>query len=234
LRDFAPRIGFAWRPLPSKLFVVRSAYGISYDAMILNANLLPRFNPPFFAVQLALNSGTNTIQNILNQPAFPQPPISVTLDRHVRDPYFQHWNPDLQYEPVKEMLLDLAYVGTKGTGLPLQRNLNQAQPGTFSFLFPQFGPIILIGSSASSTYHSLQFRAERRFARETSILTAYTYSKSIDDSSAIFGTSGEAGYPQNSNNLRGDRGLSNFDARHRLVLEFLYSSPVHGGSGLGN
>ena len=47
LHDFAPRIGFAWRPLKTERFVVRSAFGIFYDENILNLNILPRFNPPF-------------------------------------------------------------------------------------------------------------------------------------------------------------------------------------------
>lgn len=46
--NFAPRIGVAWRPMKSERWVVRSGYGIFYDASIANINIFPRINPPFY------------------------------------------------------------------------------------------------------------------------------------------------------------------------------------------
>jgi len=56
-------------------------------------------------------------------------------------------------------------------------------------------------------------------------LAAYTFSKSIDDISSIFGGSAGSGLPQNSSNLSANRGLSDFDARHRLVVNAIYNLP---------
>ena len=231
LNNFAPRIGFAWRPLASTRIAVRSSYGIFYDVGILNANFYPRANPPFFDIGLFLNFGTSSIQNILSQPAFPQSPVATMLDPGYRDGYMQRWNLDTQFEPLQGTVIDLAYVGSKGTDLATQRNLNQAPPGTGAFPFPQFGPINLIQSTASSSYHSLQFRAERRFNHGLSYLAGYTWSRSIDDASALFATGAEPGFAQNSLDLGAEKGLSNFHAKHRMVVNFIYRSPVSEGNG---
>ena len=224
--NFAPRVGFAWQPFASHPFTVRSAYGIFYDVGILNANLLPRFNPPFFQVELHVNNGTNTIQDILSQPTFPQPPIAVRIDPDYRDAYLQQWNLDLQWEVANSTVVAATYVGSKGTHLQLQRNSNQATPGTSASPFPQFGPINQIESTGSSTYDSLQLRTERRLFHDLAFLAGYNWSRSIDDASALFGTGGEPGFPQDSFNLARERGLSNFHAGQRLVADFLYSLPL--------
>ena len=84
--------------------------------------------------------------------------------------------------------------------------------------YPQFGAFDLYESVGSSSYHSFQFKAQKRVARGLSFLAAYTFSKSIDDASGIFPSRGDPAFPQDSNNLALDRGLSNFDARHRFAL----------------
>jgi hypothetical protein len=125
-------------------------------------------------------------------------------------------------------VLDAAYVGSKGTGLPLRRNLNQPSPGGKP-PYPQFGPFQYVEAAASSSYHSFQFRAEQRLSRGLVFLAAYTWSKSIDNSSGMFGTAGEPAFPQNSQNARLERGLSNFDTRQRFVISHLYDLPFGRG-----
>ena len=223
--NFAPRIGLAWRPFSSDQLVIRSAYGIFYDFTLLNANLLPRFNPPFFHIGLFLNDGTKTIQTILSQAAAPSPPVAVRIEPHLRDPYLQQWNLNLQWQVASSTLVEAAYVGSKGTHLVLTRNANQAAPGTGAFPFPQFGPFNQIESSGASSYHSLQLRAERRLAGGLAFLGGYTWSRSIDDASALFGASGESGIPQDSFNLSADRGLSSFHSEHRFVGSPIYALP---------
>jgi hypothetical protein len=222
--NLAPRIGFAWRPLATDRFVIRSAYGIFYDVGILNANVVPRFNPPFFEALLFLNSGSSTIQNIFDQLGFPPQPSAGVFSASYRDGYMQQWNLNLQYEARPGWVLDLAYVGSKGTRLLRRSNPNQPRPGGLP-PYPQFGAWQFFESGASSVYHSLQFRTERRVANGLTLLAAYTWSKSIDDASALLGTFAEPGFPQDSGNLRGERGLSNFDARHRLVASYVYALP---------
>ena len=149
LHDFAPRIGFAWRPLKTERFVVRSAYGIFYDENILNLDILPRFNPPFVSISASAQSNPPSfvIQDILSQPGMPEPQANF-VSPQFRDAYMQDWNLDLQYEVQPNWMIDLAYVGTKGTHLPATRNMNQQDPFTQGYPYPQFGPEVDSGGGA--------------------------------------------------------------------------------------
>jgi len=229
LHDFAPRIGIAWRPLKTERFVVRSAYGIFYDENILNLNILPRFNPPFVDISAAVNStGTSVIQDILNQPGLPEPQANF-VSPGFRDAYMQDWNVDLQYEVQPNWMIDLAYVGTKGTHLPATRDMNQDLPGTQAGPYPQFGSILVVEPRANSIYNALQFRSEKRVSQGLAFLAAYTWSRSIDDDSAVFSGSVGSGIPQDSYDFRADRGLSDFQVEQRLVLSYLYDLPLGAG-----
>ena len=229
LRDFAPRIGFAWRPLKSERFVVRSAFGIFYDENILNLNILPRFNPPFVEISALVNStGTNVIQDILSQQGYPEPQANF-VSPNFHDAYMADWNIDLQYEVQPNWMIDLAYVGTKGTHLPATRDMNEVNPSTQASPYPQFGSVLVVEPRANSIYNALQFRSEKRVSQGLAFLAAYTWSRSIDDDSAVFSGSVGSGVPQNSYDFRADRGLSDFQVEHRFVLSYLYDLPLGAG-----
>jgi hypothetical protein len=226
--NLAPRIGFALRPLSTTRFVLRGSYGIFYDAGILNLNIFPRMNPPFFQVYFFPNTGRSTIQTILSQSgsAVVQPNM---IAPDYRDGYMQHRYFGAQYELQPNWVLDVAYSGSKGTHLTGTRDLNQPQPGIGIGQYPQFNSILLIESRASSSYNALLVRSERRFSRGIAFLAAYTFSKSIDDSSAIFGGGVDPGIPQNSLNVRAERGLSDYHAKHRVVASYIYDLPFGKG-----
>jgi hypothetical protein len=224
--DFAPRVGFAWRPQRSGGLVVRSAYGIFYDTTILNVNLLAHQNPPFFQVSTFANRGTSDIQTILN-PALtlPSPPVATLISPHFRDAYSQQWHFSLERQAGRSTVLTARYVGAKGTGLVDQRQGNQPAPAGAP-PYPQFGAMRLVASDGDSTYHALQLSAERRFSSHLAFLAGYTWSKSIDDVSALFGSAGDPGYPQNSSDLRAERALSDFDCAQRFTLSAVYDLPL--------
>jgi len=227
--NFAPRLGLAWRPLKTERFVLRAGYGIFYDVGIMNANIFPRFNPPFFSISYFPNNPYEpmVIQNILDQPGFPTQPNMISP--RYREGYMQQWNLDLQYEVKANWMIDLAYVGTKGTHLQAPRDLNQPDLVTGELPYLQFSSILFMESRAASNYHALQFRSEKRVSKGLAFLAAYTFSKSIDDSSAVFAGSVGSGLPQDSRNLHAERGLSDFDTRHRLAFSYLYDLPFGAG-----
>jgi hypothetical protein len=232
--DVGPRIGIAWRPLKTERWVIRSAYGIFYDSSIAQANIFPRINPPYydlsfyeqtFACTGPFGPGPCNVQSILTQPS------GLVQDNMIsprfRDGYMQQWNADLQYEVLPNWMVDAAYVGSKGTHLANVLDLNQQNPETGIFPYPQFGSILYVESSANSNYDSLQLRSEKRTRSGLSLLLAYTYSKSFDDISSVFGGSVGSGLPQNSQNIQADRGPSDFNAVHRFSGSFVYDLPVH-------
>jgi hypothetical protein len=224
--DFAPRIGIAWRPLKSQRWVVRSAYGIFYDVGIFNISIFPRANPPFYDLSAYINNASNpfVIQTILTQPglAIVQP---NRIAPNFRDGYTQQWNVDLQYELGPNWMLDMAYVGSRGTHLPDVRDLNQTNPFTGLSPYPQFSSLLYVQSGSSSSYHSMQFRSEKRVGQDLAFLVSYTYSKSLDNVSSVFAGSVGSGLPQDSNNVRAERAVSDFNARHRLAISAVYDLP---------
>jgi len=233
--DFAPRIGFAWRPLKSERWVVRSAYGIFYDQPIANINIFPRINPPFY--NLALYPQTFdcanqpltpcSVQDILSQTGQQTGVVQANMIApKFRDGYMQQWNADLQYEVLPNWMVDTAYVGSKGTHLSNVLDLNQPDPTTGLAPYPQFSSILFVESSANSNYNSLQLRSEKRTQMGLALLLSYTYSKSFDDISSVFGGSVGSGLPQNSRNIAADRGPSDFNAVHRFSGSFVYDLPL--------
>jgi hypothetical protein len=191
-------------------------------------NVLPRFNPPFYDLALYPNNPTSplVIQNMFSSQAIPEPEANM-IARNFRDGYMQQWNADLQYEVGPNWMIDLAYVGSKGTHLPDAINLDQPNPVTGAAPYPWFpsSTILDIESAASSSYNALQFRSEKRVGHDLAFLAAYTFSKSIDDVSSVFGGSVGGGLPQNSQDPSADRALSDFDARQRFVLSSVYDLP---------
>lgn len=229
-RDFAPRVGIAWRPMKSERWVVRSAYGIFYDVAIAQVNILPRINPPFYTMAAYFqNPGCPgmlcTVQDILSQTGQESGVEQGNMiDPHFRDGYMQQWNADLQYEVASNWMVDVAYVGSKGTHLSNVIDQNQTNPFTGP-PYGQFSSVLYIESEAASSYHSLQLRSEKRMSHGLAFLAAYTWSRSIDDISSIFGGSVGSGLPQDSQNLHSNRGPSDFNATQRLSASFVYELP---------
>lgn len=230
--DFGPRIGFAWRPLKSERWVVRSAYGVFFDSSIANINIFPRINPPFYDLALypqnplSCPGGLCTVQDILSQTGQTSGVVQGNLIApNFRDGYVQQWNLDLQYEVLPNWMVDTAYVGSKGTHLSDVRDLNQLNPTTGLSPYDQFSSLLFVESQAGSNYNALQLRSEKRTSQGLSLLLAYTYSKSIDDISSVFGGNVGSGLPQNSQDLSADRGPSDFNAEHRFSGSFVYDLP---------
>jgi len=81
-------------------------------------------------------------------------------------------------------------------------------------------------SREHSTYHALQMRFQQRIWCGMTMLASYTWAKSLDDASGFFASSGDANFPQDSNNLRAERARSNFDVAHRFSLGYTFDIPL--------
>jgi len=238
--DFAPRIGIAWRPLKSERWVVRSAYGVFYDVPIANINIFPRINPPFYDLALFPQNPATcpgqlcTVQDILSQTGQTSGVVQGNMiSPKFHEGYMQQWNADLQYEVLPNWMVDAAYVGSKGTHLSNVLDLNQPDPNTGP-AYGQFSSILFAESNASSNYNSLQLHSEKRTSHGLALLLAYTYSKAFDDISSVFAGSVGSGLPQNSRDLRADRGPSDFNAVHRFSGSFVYDLPLRRISARGS
>ena len=141
------------------------------------------------------------------------------------------WNINVQRELGRNNVLTVAYVGMKGAHVMVTDNINEAIPGAGAVAarrpYPNLGDGTAVGPWADSHYHSLQTTFERRFSSGFSMLAAWTWAHSIDNSS---GTGSET--VQTPYNLSLNRGNSSFDLRHNVVLSWTYELPIGKGKPL--
>jgi hypothetical protein len=240
--NFAPRLGLAWTL--NENTVVRTGYGVYYDQSPLAYGEGLYFNAPYFNLNLYFPLPQLPLQ--LSNPFPAQFPIALpqsanAFQRDLRTAYVQHWNLGVQRQLGASRLVEVAYVGSKGTKLIAARDINQPRPGPklpnplIPYLRPdpRFEDITYQESSANSNYHSLQARFQQRLANGLSALASYTWAKSIDNASGLFTSAGDPNFPQDSLNLRAERGRSNFDIRHRFSLSYAYDLPFGRGASGG-
>jgi len=237
--NFAPRVGFAWTIGHDEATVVRGGYGVYYDQSPLAPAEALYFNSPFFDNNIFFS--LPGLPLTLNDPfpsffPFPLPDSALAIQRDLRTGYMQHWNFNVERQLGSRSVLEIAYVGSKGTKLLTARDINQPQPSVLppGLPFvprpdPRFDDIDLLESRANSNYNALQARFQRRLARGFSALASYTWSKSIDDASNFFSSAGDPNFPQNSYNVAAERGRSNFDVSHRLSVSYSYALPFGKG-----
>ena len=163
------------------------------------------------------------------------PPSVLFYQRDLAQAYSQHWNLNLQRELGSRQMIEVGYVGSKGTKLLTARDFNQPRPSPVwpnRRPVPQFDDINMLESRGNSSYHSLQARFNRRLSSGFSLLASYSWAKSIDDSSNFFSSTGDPNFPQDSSNVGTERARSNFDLTHRLSVSYSWEVPVGRGQSL--
>ncbi|MBI3477803.1 MAG: TonB-dependent receptor [Acidobacteria bacterium] len=257
-KGFAPRVGFAWDPTGASKWLVTSSYGIFYEPYYTGQGgplQAPISAPPYLqTAQINLPNFQNPFAPDGPPPpgTFVTPMTNLTLARNLPLPYAQDWDLNIQRSFGNDFLVEVGYVGTKGTKLPRFVEGNPAVfiPGESSpnnvdqrrlhsgcgLEDPEsdcvYASTGLITGNTNSSYNALQASARKRFSHGVSFLASYTYSKSIDYASS-FNMTGSASKPvagendlaQDPFNLAAERGRSLFDSRHRFVLSYEWSLP---------
>jgi len=245
--DFAPRAAFSLG-LGGSL-TLSGGWGMYFDAASFdelmdnsnNANSIlagPIFNPigssAIFTITPPAPVPFGPDVQIFG-PAAPQPPFDVfAVNTHFPDPRYQNYDLALEQRLGAQQSLRIAYYGTRGADLPVVIDINQPTPGSsdplseqarrpFAAAFPQYRVINTLSDITSSNYNSLQVSAQRSAANVT-FRAAYTFSKSLDN------TSGAGGFyhgpPEDSRNLNLDYGRSDFDVRHRFTITYAWRIPA--------
>ena len=238
-KNFEPRIGFSWDPFGSGKTSVRAAYSILTDQPVTGLASALTGNPPFATPVLA-NSASNSI-TFANAASFSAGSISpTTVNPDFRNSYAQDWNLNVQRELPGAIGLMVGYFGSKGTHLRIARNINQPAsptPGpTTSKVNNSLSPsspidpgvivtnILEADSSGNSSYNAFWLTTNKRLTHGLQFNASYTYSHSFDYNSL----SNNVIVVQDNANIQNSHGSSDFDARHRFVISWLYELPFHG------
>jgi len=243
--DFSPRAGFAYTASSDRKTVLRGGYGIGYLPLVTSAvgagsdrlTTNPPFRSNFATVYNFLAPSARVSDGMLLPVQDPKHPSGdvVFVQRDQPTPYVQQWTLDVQRVLPGNFVADMAYAAARGVHLTGAVNLNQARPGPTppvgrSLISNAVNQVEGVLNRESSIYHSLQVKLERRFTAGLYVLAAYTFSKSIDDGSyTTQGSDASSPLPQDSLNWRVERALSDFDAKHRLVVSYIYPLPIGKG-----
>jgi hypothetical protein len=197
----APRLGMAYSPDNGKT-AVRAAFGVSYFADNFGANGgTNERNYPFFQ-QIDLTFPTFTPARSVSDglPAFSPVPLAPTLTppagfavfyipQHFHADTVTMWNVGIQREVVWNMVLDVSYVGTRGTHLFRSYNINVPDPGQGSInprrpyfsIAPTITTINMRDGDGESWYDALQLKLDKHFSHGLQMLVSYTRSRTDDN-----------------------------------------------------
>jgi hypothetical protein len=249
-KDFGPAFGLAWSPrarapLLSRLFgdgktVWRGGYQISYDPLFTQALslLLATSTPNSISTSSnARGSGRGSPNWYEQLPAAQAAPSLLdaqkgNLEKNFRNAYTERWSFGFQRQLSSKLVLDGSYIGSESHHLATWADVNPRQLNE-DWLHPDFGPRLIRTSQGNSSYHAMQWRLDRRFARGFQANASYTWSRDIDSTSEGIGVpnlqapkdTNATSVPVAQGGLKLDRGPSDYDRTHRLTFAYIWDVP---------
>jgi hypothetical protein len=258
--NFAPRVSFAYDVSGKGRTVIRGGWGVFYDAFAQDIFLghFP-WNCGFCPGPAYTGHGPGAISKLglSAGPLSPDTPVfdptSVTplgeffgASKNLPTPYVQNFNVNVQQALGSRAVLQVGYVGTKGTKLFRFRDINQPSQAQItaadlacdcinSYGVPRVfnDNIFYINqeeSAASSVYHAVQTSLRMNSWRGLTSQVNFVWSHAIDDASDSEDFIPNQAQPQNSFIPSAERGNSSFDIRRRLTWNLAYELPKFGGS----
>ena len=254
--NFMPRAGFAYK-LGTKT-VVRAGYGVFFNTLepLGDGEYLIGNPPNAFGIALASSATVPAVILKDGPPASSfdfRRAVGLTFVAYERRPsigYGQQWNLNIQRELAQDWLLEVSYTGSKGTHLlaRYEDNYSPAGPGNLNdkrqyksvelpgtgIVTSPLGPLYGYHNNSNSIYHAMLAKIEKRFSNGFTLLSSYSFSKTIGDTcgNAAAGDVAGCGF-QDVRNMRAERSVDNQDIPHRFVGSGLYELPFGRGKHFG-
>jgi len=259
--NFAPSVGITYSPsftnsvggfiFGEKKSVLRAGYNIGYDSFFNNIASNAAASSPNQIVTLVTSSvtpanprGTANFSSLFPTVAGNVVPSSAQtlIDPNLVNPYYQRWSLGFQRELPFSIVMDVSYVGSKGTKLFINEDANpQVRPelritpsgvttGLTGRLDNLQGARTVRTNGGASIYHAGQIEVRRRFVNNFTLTGAYTFSKLISNADEVFGigigsNTSFAAVPAIFGGQANERSISSFDRTHRASFTYVIESP---------
>ena len=261
--NWAPRVGLAYRITPNT--VIRSGYGVSYIHFNrLGGENLLSYNPPS-VIDVAINNpnpGTaaTCASNVASTSCFRPTSLGYTANQinpatydisntqlryipaDLRTGYVQSWHFTIQRELAKDLVLDVAYVGNRGTKLMILADANQARPQAVNENtalnarrpYQGFAAIEEAWGGGFSNYNSLQMKLEKRYNNGLYLLNSFTWSKAIDNAAGHLEVFNGDNSRVNYYDLKNEKGLGSYNQPFNNTSTVVYELPYGKGRRWGS
>jgi Carboxypeptidase regulatory-like domain/TonB dependent receptor len=233
--NFAPRLGIAWSP--SDKWSVRTGVGIFYSQESKNSifDLSRGLGGRTSVLPDTTKIPTTNYTNFINASALP---VNITTGLtwgaapNLPTTYTMQYLLNVQRALGKSTTLEMGYNGSQSRHVDNLTNENAPLPGITAFAsrapYPEFAGIQYLRAEGIANYNGLGMKLSQRFGSNLTTLFAYTWSKSLDDGSAIRGVANDFA-PENMRCRSCEYGLASFNTPHRFVTSILYNLPLGKG-----
>jgi hypothetical protein len=243
LRNFGPRVSFAWDVLGNATTALRGGFGLLYDVANFSRAPLSLYSefPQF--------GGESSVLDNITFPRTAFTPgersnISV-FDYYLQQPHMLHYSLTAERQLPGSMAVTVSYAGSRGINLmkdregnptvPIQVNGQDFYPVGAPRMNAHYGAMEFKTAGSDSWYNSLQFSLQKRLSRGLQFQSSYTWSRVLDT------TQGQDGGESGGSRIVGldphhpsyDKGPADFNVPHSWTFNTLYQLPSLGIGGVG-